>query len=67
MVKRALFCKNGFSQITLELRRLATYFWHYRVSDVETRRNMYMLTLKGQCQNLTLGQGHVRSRVEPSR
>ena len=35
--------------------------------DVKTRRNMYILTLKGQCQNLTSGQGHVRSRVTPSR
>ena len=28
---------------------------------------MYMLTLKVQSQNLTLGQGHLRSRIEPSR
>ena len=28
---------------------------------------MYILTLEDQCQSLTSGQGHVRSRVEPSR
>ena len=43
-----------------------TYFWLRRVPDAKTRRNMYILTLKGQFQNLAPGQGHVRSRVQPS-
>ena len=37
-----------------------TEFWQHRVPLVETRRNMYILTLQGQCQN-------VKSRIEPSR
>ena len=54
-------------QITFELGKLVTYFWKHRVPDVKTRRNIYILALKGQCQNLTSGQGHVRSCVKPSR
>ena len=58
------FAKNGFSQITLELRKLVTHFWQHCVPLAETHRNMYILTLKCQFQNLTLGQGHVKT---PSR
>ena len=61
---RFFFAKNGFSQITLELRKLVTQFWQHRVPLAETHRNMYILTLKCQFQNLTLGQGHVKT---PSR
>ena len=66
-VKIELFCENGFSQITFELREPVTKFWQHRVPLVKTRRNIYILTLKGQFQNLTSGQGHVRSRVGTSR
>ena len=40
-------------------------FWQHLVPDVKTSRNMYILTLKGQCRYLTSGQSHVRLRVEP--
>ena len=65
-----------FLQITFELEKLVTKIWQHRVPEVKARRNMYILALKGQCQNLTLkcqcqnltsGQGHVRSRVTRSR
>ena len=39
----------------------------YHARFVETRRKICTLTLKGQCQNMTSGQGHVRSRGESSR
>ena len=38
-------------------------FWHHRVCLVKTHRNMYSMTLKGQGQNLTSGQGHVETQV----
>ena len=56
-----------FMQITFDLGMLVTKFWQHRVLDVKTRQNMYIFTLKGRCQNLTSGRGHVRSRVAPSR
>ena len=34
---------------------------------LSSRRAESSSTLKGQCQNLTSGQGYVRSRVEPNR
>ena len=39
------------------------WFWHHRVCLVTTHRNMYSMTLKGQGQNLTSGQGHVVTQV----
>ena len=42
-----------------ELRTLAAYFGHHRVSRGKVRRNIYMVTLKGQGQYLTSGQGHI--------
>ena len=36
---------------------------HHRVFLVETPRNMYALTLKGQGKNLTSGQGHVMTEI----
>ena len=38
---------------------------HHRVSLVETRQKMRMLTLKNQGQNSTSGEGYVRSRGDP--
>ena len=63
-------------KITFKKRFFANDFWTKQASNVnlasrvpyvETCRKMYILTLKGQCQNLTSGQGHLRSRIEPSR
>ena len=39
------------------------WFWHHRVCLVKAHRNMYSMTLKGQGQNLTSGQGHVVIQV----
>ena len=39
------------------------WFWHHRVCLIKTHRNMYSMTLKGQGQNLTSGQGHVVTQV----
>ena len=39
------------------------WFWHHRVCLVKTHRNMYRMTLEGQGQNLTSGQGHVVTQV----
>ena len=59
MVKKFFFREKGFSQITFELRKIVAWFWQHRVPFGETRRNICMLTLKGQNQNLTSGQGHI--------
>ena len=37
--------------------------WHHRVCLDKTHRNMYSMTLKGQGQNLTSGQGHVVTQI----
>ena len=42
-VKITLFCKNGFSQIAFELRKIVTYFCQHRVPNAETRRNMFAI------------------------
>ena len=39
------------------------WFWHHRVCLIKTHQNMYSMTLKGQGQNLTSGQGHVVTQV----
>ena len=39
------------------------WFWHHRVCLVKTHRNMYIMILKGQGQNLTSGRGHVVTQV----
>ena len=39
---------------------------YHGVPLVETRRNIYILTLKGQRQTLTSGQGYVKSRDKPT-
>ena len=39
------------------------WFGHHRVCLVKTHRNMYSMTLKGQGQNLTSGQGHVATQI----
>ena len=61
------FSKTFFLQINFEVRMLVTKFWPRHIPLVETRRNMYILTLKGQCQNFSSGQCHMRPRAEPSR
>ena len=38
-------------------------FWHHRVCPTNAHRRMYMMTLKGQSQNFTSGQGHVVTLV----
>ena len=39
------------------------WFWHHRVCLIKTHRKRYNMTLKGQGQNLTSGQGHVVTQV----
>ena len=39
------------------------WFCHHRVCLVQTHRSMYSMTLKGQGQDLTSGQGHVVTQV----
>ena len=47
-----------FSNTKLLTQEPRHYFCQHRVSLVETRRMNYNLTLKGQLENLTSGQGH---------
>ena len=54
--------EKSFSWITFELKMIENLFWLHRVPLVKTNRNVYMMTLKGQGQNLTFCQGQVRSR-----
>ena len=55
--------KHGFIRLTFKPFMLQTKYYHHRVSLVETLRSIYMMTLKGQGQNLTSGQGHVEVKV----
>ena len=48
--------RSSFWRITFELRKIEKNAKHYRVSLVDTHRNMYILTPKDQFENLTLGQ-----------
>ena len=49
--------------ITSVFEMIEQWFWHHRVCLVNTYRNMYSMTFKGQGQNLTSGQGHMVTRV----
>ena len=49
--------------ITSVFEMIEQWFWHHRVCLVKTHRNLYSMTLKGQGQNLTSGQGHVLTQV----
>ena len=60
--KTALLSES-FSVITSVFEMIEQWFWHHRVCLVKTHRNMYSMTLKGQGQNLTSGQGHVVTQV----
>ena len=61
--KTAFFKRNSFSMITSVLEMIEQWLWHHRVCLVTTHRNMYSITLKGQGQNLTSGQGHVVTQL----
>ena len=39
-------------------------FWYHRVCLVKTHRNIYIVTLKGQGQNVISGQGHLVTQVD---
>ena len=47
--------------LTYQVERLLLL--HHRGSLVKMRRSIYMMTLKGQFQNLTSGQGHMVTQV----
>ena len=52
---------------SFEISMLAAKFKHHRVPLIKARRNIYLVTLKGQVKNLTSGQGYVRSHVDLNR
>ena len=57
--KTAFLSEKDFSMITSVFEMIDQLFWRHRVFLVQTHRNMYSMTLKGQGQNLTSGQAHV--------
>ena len=52
----AFLGRSSFWRITFELRKIEKNAKHHRIPLVKTHRNMYLLTPKGQFENLTLGQ-----------
>ena len=54
---------NGFWTIKSLILKVEQRVWYHRVFLVKARRTMYNLTLKGQDQNLTSGQGHSETQV----
>ena len=58
-----ILVKYSFIRITFELIKIKNQQWHHRVSLLKTLRMTYDLTLKGQTQNLTSGQGHVMTDI----
>ena len=66
-VKRSNLTKMVFSTITSLFLKIEQWFWLYYICLVKERRMMYNLTLKGQGQLLTSGQGQLRSLGDPSR
>ena len=56
-----------FSKITFDIGKVERWFLHYRVSLVKARGNIYSVTLKGQLQSLTSGQGHLMTQVDANR
>ena len=61
-VKNVIFQQKRFLTIKSLRRKIEEWFCHHRVSLVKARRMIYRMTLKGQGQNLTSGQGHVMTR-----
>ena len=54
--------------MTFELKKLASYFRHHRAPLVKVGRNTYMVgDFERLGQQLTSGQGHMRSHIDPSR
>ena len=58
-----VFLPYGFSPITFEPSRIEIKYERHRVPLVQTNRNIYILTSKGQGQNLSSGQGHGVTQV----
>ena len=54
--------QNGFSTIKSLFLKVTQRFWYHRVCLVKARRTICTMTLKGQGQSLTSGQGRPRSR-----
>ena len=63
-VKNGIFERNSFSMITSVFEMIrGQNFATISVCQVKAHRNMYSMTLKGQGQNLTSGQGHGLTQV----